>query len=328
MNIVLCYPVEPQQIQQIQRAAPDARIINAGQEGIADAIHQADLFCGHAKVPVDWDQVVEQGRLQWIQSSAAGLDHCLVPSVIQSRIEVSSASGLFADQVAEQTLSLLLGLIRSLPEFFRAMRRREFVRRPTDDLHGKTVGIVGFGGNGRRIAEVLAPFRCQLLATDWFPENQPEFVSQLVAADQLDAILPECDVVILALPLNAATLNLFDPTRFARMKPGSYLINVARGPIVHESALLSALASGHLKGAGLDVTEIEPLPDSSGLWNQANVLITPHVGAQSAQRVQRTTDFFCDNLKRYLAGQRLKNRVDKQLGFPQPCDAAWANPDT
>ena len=316
MRIVLCYPIEPRHLTRIRDVAPDAEVVDAGQQGIAKEILDADVFCGHAKVPVPWDDVVAQGRLKWIQSSAAGLDHCLVPAVIASDIRVTSASGLFADQVAEQTLALLVGLLRGMPEFYRAQQRREFERRPTHDLHRSTVGIVGFGGNGRRLAEVLAPFRVRIVATDLFPFDRPRWVHQLWPAERLPDLLAISDSVILCIPLNETTRGMFDASALERMKPGSRLINVARGQVVVEKDLVAALESGHLGGAGLDVTEIEPLPSSSKLWDLPNVLISPHVGAQSAFRIDDSTELVCTNLARYQAGQPLINEVDKQLGFP------------
>ena len=124
MRIVLCYVTKPCHLEQIAAVMPEAEIVDASQEQIAKEIFSADIFCGHAKVPVDWDGVVRQGRLQWIQSSAAGMDHCLVPSVIESDIVVTSASGALADQVAEHTIALMTAWTRSLPTFFRASRRR------------------------------------------------------------------------------------------------------------------------------------------------------------------------------------------------------------
>ncbi|QEF97052.1 Glycerate dehydrogenase [Stieleria maiorica] len=319
MRIVLCYPVGQKHIDQIQAAAPDYEVVNAGQERIDELLPTAEIFIGHAKVPVNWDRVLEAGKLRWIQSSAAGLDHCLVPGVIENdAIVVSSASGLFAPQVAEQTFSLLFGVIRRAPLFFRAEARREFVRLPTDDLRGKTVGIVGLGGNGRFLARVLAPWDVRLVATDYYPVDCPPEVSQLWPADQLDRLLAESDVVILTLPLNAGTKGVFDAERFAKMKRGSYLINVARGSVVQEQALCDALASGHLAGAGLDVTEVEPLPPESKLWDDPKVMISPHVGAQSHRRVDDSTALAVINLKRYQAGEPVYNRVDKRLGFPHP----------
>lgn len=324
MNVVLCYPATQKHIAWLQAAAPSAKIINAGQEGIGDAISEADIFVGHAKVPVDWDRVVAQGRLKLIQSSAAGLDHCLVPSVIQSDIPVCSASGLFANQVGEQALALLLGLLRGLPTFFRQSQRKEFVRRPTDDLHGKTVGIVGFGGNGRRLAQLLKPFRVRMLATDYYPIRKPPEVEQLWPADRLHDLADQCEILILCLPLNASTEKLIDSSVFGAMQPGSWLINVARGQVVNEADLIECLQNGTLAGAGLDVTYDEPLPVNSQLWTLPNVIITPHVGAQSASRVDDSTHLACENLRRFVSGQPLLNLVDKHLGFPHP-DAMAVN---
>ncbi|MCA9269668.1 MAG: D-2-hydroxyacid dehydrogenase [Planctomycetales bacterium] len=321
-RIVLCYPVEDKHLAQIRAAAPDAEIVDAGQERIAEELLAADIFCGHAKTPVPWDEVVRRGRLQWIQSSAAGLDHCLTPSVAASNIVVTGASGLFADQVAEQTLALLLALLRRLPTFFRATAKREFIRRPTDDLHGKTVGIVGFGGNGRRLAETLAPFRTRLIATDLFPHDKPDHVAELWPAQELPRLLAESDIVVLCVPLTNQTRGFIAAAEFERMKQGAYFINVARGEVVNEPDLIAALTSGKLAGAGVDVTAVEPLPPGSPLWTFDNVVITPHVGAQSARRIDDTTDLVCENLRRWFAGRPLVNLVDKQLGFAPPPSGA------
>lgn len=316
MRIVLCYPVEERHIAQIQAAAPRAEIVDAGQERVAEELPSADIFCGHAKVPVPWDDVVRGGRLQWIQSSAAGLDHCLVPSVVESSIIVTSASGVLADQVAEHTVALLTGLLRSLPVYFRAQQKKEYVRRPTRDLHGKTIGIVGLGGVGRRVAQVLAPFKTRILATDMFPVDKPPYVESLWPADRLDDLLPLVDVLILSVPLTDQTRWMIDARRLAMLKPGSLLMNVARGQLVVENDLVAALESGHLSGAGLDVAAEEPLPPSSRLWELPNAIITPHVGGQSARRIDDMTDFFRENLRRYQSGEPLLNLVDKRLGYP------------
>ena len=316
--LVVCYPTEDRHLQAIQRAAPDYRLLVADQQTIPELIHQADLFVGHAKVPVDWDRVAASGRLTFIQSSAAGLDHCLAPSIIQSPVVVCSASGLFADQVAEQTLALLLGLLRGIPVFYRQQQKHEFVRRPTADLHRKRVGIVGLGGNGRRLAQVLSPFRVTIRATDYFPEHQPPEVEQLLPHTQLLELAAWSDMLILTLPLNASTKGIINHKVFEAMPRGSWLINVARGQCVNEGDLVEALDRGQLAGAGLDVTAVEPLPPESPLYSHPNVLITPHVGAQSGPRYDDSTRLICENLKRYLAGQPLFNIVDKKLGFPHP----------
>ncbi|MEZ6150620.1 MAG: D-2-hydroxyacid dehydrogenase [Pirellulaceae bacterium] len=317
-NIVLCYPVEPRHLKHFAERFPDARVIDAGQEGIGEEIFQADIFVGHAKVPVDWQRVVEQGRLKLIQSSAAGLDHCLVPAVVDSDIPVCSASGLFAHQVGEQTLALLLGLLRGLPVFFRQAQAKEFIRRPTDDLRGKRVGIVGLGGNGRRLVQLLAPFGVSLRATDYYPVRKPPEVFELWGAERLQELASVSDILILSLPLNTHTRNLISEDVLRAMPRGGYLINVARGQVVDEQALVGVLQDGHLVGAGLDVTYVEPLPVESPLWDMSNVIITPHVGAQAASRVDDSTRLAVKNLSRFFRGEQLWNIVDKKLGFPHP----------
>jgi len=308
--------MEPRHLAQIQAAAPAAELVDAGQERIAVELPEADVFCGHAKVPVDWDAVVRRGRLRWIQSSAAGLDHCLLPVVVRSPIAITSASGVLADQVAEHALALLTATLRRLPTFFRAQAAREFVRRPTRDLHEQTVGIVGLGGVGRRVAEVLAAFRTRILATDYYPLDKPSHVEALWPPERLHDLLPLVDILILTAPLTKQTRNMIGRTELALMKRGSILVNVARGPLVVEEALVEALTSGHLDAAALDVTAEEPLAPSSQLWELPNVLITPHVAGQSERRPDQMTNFFCANLRRYLAGEPLANLVDKRLGFP------------
>lgn len=317
MRIVLCYPVEKRHYEQISDVAPTAELVDAGQQHIAREILRADIFCGHAKVPIDWEGVVREGRLKWIQSSAAGLDHCLVPDVIRSDIVVTSASGVLADQVAEHALALVLALTRSLYVFFQAQQAREFIRRPTLDLHHSTVGIVGLGGVGRRIAEVISPFKTRILAVDAFPLDKPKHVEALWPAERLPELLAKVDVVFLSAPLTSVTRGMIDRRALATMKRGALLVNVARGPLVVEADLVEALQNGHLAGAALDVTEEEPLAMSSRLWDIRNVIITPHVGGQSRLRIDQMTDFFCDNLRRYLQDRPLVNLVDKTLGYPR-----------
>ena len=314
-RIVLCYPVEKHHIQQIAAAMPGAEVVDAGQERIAEELLSADIFCGHAKVPVDWDAVVRGGRLKWIQSSAAGMDHCLVPAVIDSEISVTSASGVLADQVAEHTIALMTCWFRSMPVFFHAQQKKEYIRRPTRDLTGRSVGIVGLGGVGRRTAEVLAGFRTRILATDMFPVDKPDCVEALWPADRLDEMLGQVDIVMLALPLNETTRGMVNAEVFAKMKPGSLLVNMARGPLVDHAALLDALESGHIAGALLDVTDPEPLPPDHPLWQIPNVIITPHVAGGSDRTFERLFLVVRENLRRYVNGEPMLSVVDVGRGY-------------
>ena len=327
-NLVVCFkdtPVEDVHIDRIRAALPGADIINVGQKDIAKALLEADFFCGHAKVPVDWDKIVQQHRLQWIQSSAAGMDWCLTPAVIESDIAITTASGVLADQVAEHTLSLIFAWMRNLPVFLyeqhdrSAPDFRKFLRRPTRDLAGSVIGIVGLGGVGRRIAEVLAPFQTAIVATDLFPFEKPVHINELWGADRLDDLLAQSDIVILALPLNDRTRGLFNAERFRQMKPNSLFVNVARGDIVVTNDLVSVLKEGQIAGAVLDVTAPEPLPPEHPLWDFPNVLITPHVGGQSRRRFDDVVDIFIANMHRRQSGQPMINLLThegRRLGFP------------
>ena len=328
MNLVVCFkekPVEEPLIDRMRMAWPKVEIINVGQKDIAAALLDADFFCGHAKVPVDWDAVARKGRLQWIQSSAAGMDWCLVPSVIESDIVISTASGVLADQVAEHTMALILAWMRNLTTFFQEQRGpcspdyRKFIRRPTRDLTGKTVGIVGFGGVGRRLAQVLAPFQVRILATDLLPTGKTKHVAELWPPERLDDLLGESDVVILCLPLNRLTRGLFDADRLKKMRPDTLLVNVARGPLIDTDALVAALDNKELAGAVVDVTSPEPLPEEHPLWNLPNVIITPHVAGQSHYRFDDVVDIFVANVHRWCDRQPLINFLTpegKRLGFP------------
>jgi len=328
-NLVVCFkdtPIENVHIDRIRSAWQDVEIINVGQNDIADALLEADYFCGHAKVPVDWEKIVQNRRLQWIQSSAAGMDWCLVPAVVNSDIAITTASGVLADQVAEHTLALILAWMRSLPICLYEQHNRtapdfrKFLRRPTRNLTASTVGIVGFGGVGRRIAEVLAPFQTTIVATDLYPSDRPAYVEGLWEADRLNDLLQQSDVVILCLPLNGQTRGLFNSERFQQMKPDALFVNIARGDIVVTDDLVLALTEGKIAGAVLDVTAPEPLPPDHPLWDFfPHVMITPHIAGQSRRRFDDVVDIFIANIYRRKSGQPMINYLSaegKRLGFP------------
>lgn len=323
-TIVTCFPVSEDLVQKM-RSQLEGRfeIIASDQDRIAEDLFKADVFFGHAKVPVDWPAVVEAGKLVWIQSSAAGLDHCLTPEVIASDILVSGCSGLFARQVSEQTLALLMGLIRRTNLFFKAQTKREFIRRPTDNLYGKRVLILGFGGNGQRIARVLRPLTDSITATDFYPESGRDLVAEGVVdavhdASEMDSLLPAADVVIVTLPRSEMNEQLIGREQLSAMKKGAYLINVGRGSVVDTRAMVDSLNRGQLSCVGFDVVDPEPLPVDSELWEMENVMISPHVGAQSPLRVPTTVDLFLENVPKFEQKLTLLNQVNKELGFPHP----------
>ncbi len=332
LSVVTCFPLDRSQVRELRDfSGPDFRWTISGQSEIARDILEADVFCGHAKErQIDWSAVVAKGRLKWIQSTAAGLDHCLHSSVVESDIRVTGCSALFAKQVGEQVSALLFSLIRSVPTFLAAQRERSFVRQPTDTLFNKTMGIVGFGGNGQRIARIFREQCKRIVATDCFPESCPEGLADVFPAGELLRLFSESDIVVVTLPLAGDNEGLIGSDCFSAMKKPGYFVNVGRGAVVDQDALVSALESGRLMGAGLDVVEPEPLPPESRLWAMDNVVISPHVGAQSAERVSDTIELICENLRRFQLGDPMCNLVDKRLGFPLPKDRLkwneWGRP--
>jgi phosphoglycerate dehydrogenase-like enzyme len=182
-------------------------------------------------------------------------------------------------------------------------------------LSGRTMLVVGMGGIGREIARRAKGFDMTVLATVRTERPAPEYCDELGTAKDLDRFVPLADVVAVALPLTDETTDLFDAEKFALMKPGAYFLNVGRGRIVVTDDLLAALDSGHLAGAGLDVTEPEPLPSDHPLWKSDRVIITPHVSSRAELTGERRWDVFQENMRRFGAGEPLLNLVDKQLGY-------------
>ena len=219
--------------------------------------------------------------------------------------------------MAEHTIALLTTWLRQTIVFHDAWRAKRFVRLPTKDLTYAKVGIAGFGGVGRRLAKILSVFKTTIYATDLFPQDKPDYVETLFPADQLDTMLELCDIVVLCLPLNAATHGMFDAARLRKIPKGALFANMARGPLVVTDDLITVLREGHLAGAVMDVTDPEPPPSDHPLWNTPNLLVTPHVGGQCRSRIDDMTRIFCENIRRWRSNEPLINLLtDKRLGFP------------
>jgi D-3-phosphoglycerate dehydrogenase len=180
---------------------------------------------------------------------------------------------------------------------------------------GSTIGILGYGAIGRAIAQRAVGFGMNVAAVDLFPVMDAPYVDEVWPVDRFHELLGLSDVVAIAVPYTAETHHIFDEAAFAAMKPGSYIVAVSRGGIIDEAALAAALQSGHLAGAGLDVAEAEPLPESSPLWELPNVILTPHLAGSSSQKERRCVEVLRENILRLQRGDELTNLVNKQLGF-------------
>lgn len=274
-------------------------------------------------------------NLRWIQSSWAGVEKLLDDPLLNlETVQVTSSSGANVSQMGEYVVMMLLMLGHKMPMMLQAQREKrwiedKFTSLQPKELRGSTVGIVGYGSIGREVARQLYAYGAKVLASKrdaMHPEDKgyiPEglgdpygnYFERLYPMEGLRGMLEECDFVVLTLPHTKSTECLFVKETFDYMKPGSYFVNVSRGQLVDEGALIDALNSGQLAGAALDVYSHEPLPPESPLWSQPNLILTPHISAFSPNMLNQVIELFIENLRRYLNKQPLYNLIDREQGY-------------
>jgi len=249
--------------------------------------------------------------LRLLQFLTAGYEGAVLHGV-PPRVAVCNAGDAYSAVVAEHVMALLLAMIRQMPVVFDQQRQRRWdrtVRDSVDSLDGKTVAILGFGGIGREVAKRARAFGCRILVVTRRARPDPE-ADEVHGLDALHEVLPRADAVVVALPLMPETRELMGKAAFAACRPGALLVNVARGELVDQSALLGALKAGHLGGAALDVTTPEPLPEESPLWSHPRVIISPHLGGVGSEAgMQRLAKLVCDNVGRLRDSNPLRHQV-------------------
>jgi D-3-phosphoglycerate dehydrogenase len=296
---------------------PDLEIVRV--ETTADAIPHiadADVYYGRPS-----DELVQAGKnLKLIQAQSAGVDFLMsMPVLAASSIPLANTRGAHAPSIAEHTFALLLALTRALPTCFDWQRQKYWARgegyRLPKEIMGSTMGIIGYGQIGKAIAQRAVGFGMKVIAVDLYPSANAAYVGEVWPIDRLHDLMAQSDVVSIAAPFTKESHHLLDAAAFAAMKPGGYLIAVSRGGIIDESALLDALKSGHLAGAGIDVSETEPWDASNPFWELPNVVVTPHLAGSSTQKERRCAEVLRDNILRLQRGEELINLVDKRAGF-------------
>jgi phosphoglycerate dehydrogenase-like enzyme len=299
-RIALAFAAGP----ELARALPDAEVIVA--QGLSD------------------DELDRAQRLRWLSSWAAGVERVARLALFARGIVLTNASGVHGPNIAEHLLAMILMFTRAMPRLHRAQLARRWERSAASrsdgpgELTGKTLLIVGLGRIGEALAVRARPFGVRLVAVKHDPSARHDAgvaVDELVGMDRLDEVLGRADHVCLTVPLTRETHHLIDARRLARMRPTAHLYNIARGAVVDQAALVDALRSGRLAGAGLDVFEHEPLPEDSPLWDLDNVILTPHVAGATPHYFERAAALFADNLDRFLSGQPLHNRYDPARGY-------------
>jgi phosphoglycerate dehydrogenase-like enzyme len=318
-------------LEAISEAAPATRIVTIGFDGHPDGPLDDVEVMLRGRLPAEtFDRILGRApALRWVHSATAGVERVLTPASRARGLTITNARGVFSRPIAEYVLLMMLAVSRRLPELLELQAERTWQPLESRELRDMTVGIVGLGSIGRAVGALATAFGCRVIATRRRPEagsHAPEgagdepflgtmMLDRVLPPERLHELLAESDFVVLAAPLTSDTVGLIGEASIAHMKPGAWVINVARGELVDERALERALRSGRLGGAVLDTFREEPLSPSSPLYDLPNVILTPHTSWSSTRVVDRSVELFCENLRRYAAGRPLVNVVDPDAGY-------------
>ncbi len=255
-------------------------------------------------------------KLRWVQSIGVGFETMLYPEMLQSEVIITNTAGAYDSVISEHAMAHILAHSRGISGHERNRKNRKWSREVhVMQIDGLTACVLGLGSIGRTIAKRLHAFGLHVIAVDVQAKTPPEGVARVVHPDHMLDVLPEADIVLVALPLTKSTEGVINAQCFNRMKKTALLINIARGPIVNEPDLITALQTGQIAGAGLDVFETEPLPTNNPLWDMPNVSFTPHIASQCDEGNHNIKQIFIDNLRRYANGETLMNIIDKEKGY-------------
>ena len=335
IDVLITLPFPPALVEQLKDVSPKLRITVHPAKKVDDI--PADLWA-HTQV-LYTDRIIPNPELapamEWVQFHWAGIDKLLdAPLLSKPGLKITTLSGAAAPQMAEYALAMLLALARGLPTFASLQKKAEW---PTDrweryaprELRTSTVGIVGYGSIGRQIAHLLRGFGATVLATksdamhpadsgyaaSGTGDPEGDLVHRLYPAQATKSMVKGCDFILVTVPLTPSTRGLIGEKVLAAMKPGAYLIDISRGGVVNQAALIKALAEHKLAGAVLDVFAEEPLPGDHPLWKLPNVIITPHIAGMSVHYDERAAALFAENLTRFIADQPLHNLFDRTKGY-------------
>jgi phosphoglycerate dehydrogenase-like enzyme len=300
----------------IAALAPDMQLVVTDDSAQIEAVlAEVEIAAGHTSPAL----LARMPNLRWYQQWGAGADWLMRhPEIAARDFILTNASGVHAIQISEHILALLFAFARRLPQAMAAQLRGEWQREERQDifeLAGKTMVLIGVGAIGERTAALAAALDVRVIGVRRDPNVSAPGVEQMIGPERLADVLPEADFVVLTVPLTHETRHMIGERELRLMKPTAHIVNIGRGGTIDESALIRALAEGWIAGAGLDVFEKEPLPADSSLWGMENVIITAHYAGATPHYSERALAIFLDNLRRYKAGEPLRNVVDKGLGY-------------
>jgi phosphoglycerate dehydrogenase-like enzyme len=337
IHVLMTMRFSEAQLARVRAVSPRLNVVQKSVKEGADFNDTSALFDGNEEIfygmipPRDLSRAP---RLRWVQLHTAGINHLKDHPIWQSDVRVTTASGIHAVPIGEFAIALMLALARKIPLMTRLQARAEWPRGKWNlflgtELRDKTLGIVGYGSIGREVARIARyGFAMRILAMTRGSERRDRGYHEpgvgdpagtlpeaWFTRDQLLALLAQSDFVLIATPLTEETRGLVGERELRAMKPTAFLVNIARGGIVDERALIRALQEHWIAGAALDVFEREPLPADSALWTLDNVIIAPHIAAATPHYDDRAVALFCENLRRYLRGDELLNLVDINKGY-------------
>ena len=329
VNVLVASPIDKACLDQIVATSDRINVrdvhhlLVAEYKGDLVAKEQLDAALAEAEViyTVPWripkNIITRAPKFKWIQLMSAGFDRLLDSDIFRSPVIVTGVSGIHAITISEHVLQFMLMFVKNAPLCFRLKQEKQWKPFYPSVLHSKTVGIVGVGSIGREIAGLSKAFGMRVIAIRRSPVSHAtsKYIDIMLPREELPKLLSESDFVVLSLPLTPETRGLIGRKELQMMKPSSYLINVARGGIVDEAALICALEENWIAGAGVDVFTTEPLPIESKFWNLPNLIFSPHSSGGMDDYYQRTTDVFCENITRYMSGEKLHNMIDKKKGY-------------
>ena len=327
IRILSTLPLSENLVQQITGIDRRIRLTNifdlmmAELQGDASAREKQDAPLAGAEIIYGFglpgDVINRAPKLKWIQTISAGADRYLNDDLRNSRVILTGVKGMHAATISEFVIGEMLMFAKGAPACFQHKQLKQWKPFMSSVLHGKTVGIIGLGGIGREVARISRAFGMKVLATHRSARRteHARYVDEIYPVDDLTGLLGKSDFVVLALPLTQETTAMIGEKQLRSMKPTAFLINISRGRIMDEDALIRSLQEHWIAGAGLDVFETEPLPADSRLWELPNVIFSPHIAGGMDNYVEQATAIFCDNLKLYIAGEKLLRIVNKQRGY-------------
>lgn len=283
-------------------------VIKPAKEAVQEDYLDAEVIIGQPNP----EYLKTAKKLKWVQLSSAGADHLADESLYANNdVILTNAGGVYGKPIAEHVFAMILSFNRNLMQYERNRQNCTWAPvLPVRDFYGSTVGIIGLGDIGREVAVRAKAFGARVLAVKRTVGDRPPYVDELYSVNELDRVLPQSDYLILALPNTPETKGILSEERIAKIKRGAFIVNVGRGTAICHEALIRALQDGRLAGAGLDVTDPEPLPADSPLWKMPNVIITSHTSGFSPHNWNRQAELIRENLERYAEGRTLINRVD------------------